>query len=755
MAQGATVQRRRAPRPPTNLPAELQPLYGRDDDLALVRELLAAHRLVTLVGAGGIGKTRVGAGGGAVGCSASIADGVWLVELAPLADPALLPSAASRRRWACSCAAGMAPLDELVAALEPRQLLLVLDNCEHLLEAASLLAQALLTRTPHVRLLVTSQEPLKLPAEHLYRLGAARRAERGPGHRPGRRARLRRGAAVRRARAGARPALQARRTQRQGRRRHLPPPRRPGAGHRAGGRARAVARRARRARTPRRAPAHAHRRLAHRAAPPPDAARRARLEPRPAGRRGARGVPPARRVQRRLHDRGGAAGGRRRAARRMGGARSPRRRWSTSRWSSPTATDRPRYRLLESARAYALEKLAEARRDAGCWRAATPSTTRRASSGSTDALYAGTTHRGRLHRRAQRRARQLARGTGLGARAMPATPIRRWHCWRRPRTCASCCLRTTNASAGARLLSRALGRAGKSPEQAALHDYIELMWSVQGLRLAPSAPGSAPPALGALRALGRRATPGVRRAGGAVALRRGAVIWRRARRARRVRPARGARLARRGWPHTACTSRFARPTSPARCPTSAPQLEKLLARLEAAGEGETRAAFVVGTHLGEDSLLRGDFEEAAQRFGALAELGRRQRRDAYRMCFVLGSATSSRWPRLGRLDEARSAALEALPLLQHTGMRGRLRAGARAASRRAAARRSSRPGCWEPATPAWRSPAAAGCCSSAAPTSARLRCSKRRIRRRRSTRWIAEGASLGEEEFVRLLVMQA
>ncbi len=157
------------PHVPTNLPVEPQPLYGRDADVDAARRLVEEHRLVTITGAGGIGKTRVGQAV-AHALRDRYADGVWLVELAPLADAALL-SAGVAQALKIQLRGVRDMRDELVDALQSQRLLLVLDNCEHLIDEVSLLAQALLTRTPQVRLLVTSQEPLKLPAEHLVRLG--------------------------------------------------------------------------------------------------------------------------------------------------------------------------------------------------------------------------------------------------------------------------------------------------------------------------------------------------------------------------------------------------------------------------------------------------------------------------------------------------------------------------------------------------------------------------------------------------------
>ena len=117
----------------TNLPTELPLLYGRDDDLTALRALIEAHRLVTVVGAGGIGKSRL-AQAAAHAPAGRWPDGAWMVELAGLADPALLPNivaAGARHRTGGSGSA----LDELVAGMAPNCVLLVLDNCEHLLDA--------------------------------------------------------------------------------------------------------------------------------------------------------------------------------------------------------------------------------------------------------------------------------------------------------------------------------------------------------------------------------------------------------------------------------------------------------------------------------------------------------------------------------------------------------------------------------------------------------------------------------------------
>jgi predicted ATPase len=143
-------------------------LYGRDADLTALRSLIDGHRLVTVVGAGGIGKSCL-ALSVAHSLSGRWPDGAWLVELAGLSDPALVPNVVAQALHVLLPGQGPA-LDELVAGLAQRTLLLVLDNCEHLLEAVAALAQAITHQAPGVMLLATSQEPLRLPAEQQYRV---------------------------------------------------------------------------------------------------------------------------------------------------------------------------------------------------------------------------------------------------------------------------------------------------------------------------------------------------------------------------------------------------------------------------------------------------------------------------------------------------------------------------------------------------------------------------------------------------------
>jgi predicted ATPase/DNA-binding SARP family transcriptional activator len=144
---------------PTNLPAPATSFVGRERDLTQVLALLADARLVTLVGPGGVGKTRLAA---EVAAGWQAPDGIWLAELAGITDPAEVPAAV--------CAAlGLRPAaEELTSQLAGRQLLIVLDNCEHLLDACARLAHDLLGGCPGVRILATSREPLTTPGERVY-----------------------------------------------------------------------------------------------------------------------------------------------------------------------------------------------------------------------------------------------------------------------------------------------------------------------------------------------------------------------------------------------------------------------------------------------------------------------------------------------------------------------------------------------------------------------------------------------------------
>lgn len=151
-----------------NLPARVAELYGREGEVASVQALLAQAPLVSVVGPGGIGKTHL-ALAVAHARRSRYPDGVWLVALAAQDGGALLPTlVAQAMRLPLP---NLRPvLDELVTALQPRHMLLVLDNCEHLLPAACDLLARLLAEAPGVQVLVTSQERLKMPGERVCRL---------------------------------------------------------------------------------------------------------------------------------------------------------------------------------------------------------------------------------------------------------------------------------------------------------------------------------------------------------------------------------------------------------------------------------------------------------------------------------------------------------------------------------------------------------------------------------------------------------
>jgi predicted ATPase/DNA-binding winged helix-turn-helix (wHTH) protein len=155
--------------PLTNLSVELPPLYGRAEDLSALRSLIESHRLVTVVGAGGIGKTAL-AQALAHQLRGSLDDGVWLAEFAPVAAASLVASTVAGVLHIALGADGQ--IETLAKALGTSRMLIVLDNCEHLLHAVAELAAALHRTAPNVRLLATSQEPLKVAQEHVYRLGA-------------------------------------------------------------------------------------------------------------------------------------------------------------------------------------------------------------------------------------------------------------------------------------------------------------------------------------------------------------------------------------------------------------------------------------------------------------------------------------------------------------------------------------------------------------------------------------------------------
>ena len=155
----------RPSRRPSNLPVEATSFVGRRRELADVRKKLGAARVVSLVGPGGVGKTRL-AIRAASDLGRAFKDGAWLVELAEVQDPALVGNAVMAALDLRDQAAA-APQDLIHAFLHDRELLLVLDNCEHLLQAVANLAADTVTRAAGVRIIATSREPLAIAAEHV------------------------------------------------------------------------------------------------------------------------------------------------------------------------------------------------------------------------------------------------------------------------------------------------------------------------------------------------------------------------------------------------------------------------------------------------------------------------------------------------------------------------------------------------------------------------------------------------------------
>ena len=154
-----------------NLPASRTPIVGRDDELAAIHQTLVdgRYRLVTLTGVGGCGKTRL-ATTVAAAIHPVLADGVWFVDLASISDEALLADTIAAALELPLLVDG-ATVDAVIVFLRRRAALLVLDNCEHLIDGCAVLVEQLLTACPHLRVLATSREPLQIPGERQRRIG--------------------------------------------------------------------------------------------------------------------------------------------------------------------------------------------------------------------------------------------------------------------------------------------------------------------------------------------------------------------------------------------------------------------------------------------------------------------------------------------------------------------------------------------------------------------------------------------------------
>ena len=152
----------------SNLPVQLTSFVGREAELTQLRELLAQNRVVTLTGAGGAGKTRL-----AVQVAAQLADefddGVWYVDLAPITDPELVAVTVARA-LGLPDQPGRSTMDSLLRFVRDRQMLVVLDNCEHLLDASAELVVAVLSGAARLTLLATSREAIGLAGEVSWRV---------------------------------------------------------------------------------------------------------------------------------------------------------------------------------------------------------------------------------------------------------------------------------------------------------------------------------------------------------------------------------------------------------------------------------------------------------------------------------------------------------------------------------------------------------------------------------------------------------
>jgi predicted ATPase/class 3 adenylate cyclase len=151
---------------PNNLPEQLTSFIGREHEIAEIKQELAAHRLITLTGSGGTGKTRL-----ALQAAAELLDhfnhGIWFIELAPLTDPDLIPQAILSEIGVIE-GQGRQPLDALKEYLHHKKSLLILDNCEHLISACAQVVNALLSAASGLKVLATSREALGLKGELAY-----------------------------------------------------------------------------------------------------------------------------------------------------------------------------------------------------------------------------------------------------------------------------------------------------------------------------------------------------------------------------------------------------------------------------------------------------------------------------------------------------------------------------------------------------------------------------------------------------------
>ena len=152
----------------TQLPEEPNRFIGRERELSYLRDALHRTRALTLCGAGGIGKTRLALRLLAV-TAGDFTDGVYAVELGALWEPDLIVSRIAAI-VGVDREAGRPLQDTLADALETRQALIMLDNCEHLIDACAAVCQSLLAACPDLRIVATSQEPLRIPQESVWQV---------------------------------------------------------------------------------------------------------------------------------------------------------------------------------------------------------------------------------------------------------------------------------------------------------------------------------------------------------------------------------------------------------------------------------------------------------------------------------------------------------------------------------------------------------------------------------------------------------
>ncbi|MCV7411522.1 LuxR family transcriptional regulator [Mycobacterium florentinum] len=151
-----------------NLPAQLTSFVGRQAEMGELRQLVAANRLVTLTGAGGAGKTRLAVEVASL-LSREFADGIWYMDLAPITIEAVVPETVARR-LGLPDQPGRSTMELLLRFFSEKKMLLLLDNCEHLLEVCGTMTIELLAASPQLTILTTSREPLGVPGELSWRV---------------------------------------------------------------------------------------------------------------------------------------------------------------------------------------------------------------------------------------------------------------------------------------------------------------------------------------------------------------------------------------------------------------------------------------------------------------------------------------------------------------------------------------------------------------------------------------------------------